>query len=534
MGASSFDHDAGRKLPPSSRFAASILLAIVLAGAATWAMFGANVRAAPPRSNPGGVPADADSPAALVLAAESGNAELLESMLARGVDPNAFDDSGQSALCAAIRAGETQIARRLLLAGAKLSDRRRTPPVELHLAAAHDDAELIDKLIDAGAAVDQRLDDQDRGSALHVAGENGMELTIAALLRFRADIDALDGRGFTPLARAVLLARTAVVKQLVERRANLRVKDLRGRDALQLACAVGDVDSVRVLLAAGADARSVDEHGWSALHQAAARGRIEVVRALVAVLDLRSLNVRTLRGATALHLAARRGDSDCTRVLLNAGADARIRDIEGRVARDLAPREAANDPWTSLGPATASSVPTRPGAVLLDSAERRPLISVCSRSRSTLRGPQLILDLAIFEDGAVVFAPWSSDGTRDYVAGALPPSAVQTLLLDLEECGWFDDAVPPLDPAQHDRVELTIERGGAQKRIVWDELAHPEQDGITFSRAALADWSLGRSLVTDVLRGARPAATQAISFVLVRGQFRGLAFEHGAHAAWME
>ncbi len=535
MGAHSFDHDAGRRLPPSSRLVASVLLAIVVVSTATWALFGRGVQASEPGGTSSG-PAEAlISPSALVSAAESGHGELVESLLTRGLDPNATDDAGRSALCAAIEAGETLIARRLLLAGAKLSKPRDAVASELQLAAAHDDAELIAQLIAAGADANRSAGYQCAASALHIAGENGREHSAAALLGAGANVNCEDLQGLTPLARAALLGQASMVNFLIGRGADLRVRDQRGRSALQLASAVGDLESVRSLLAAGADPRVGDDHGWAALHEAAAHGRTEVVAELLGLLDRTAMEARTSRGLTALHLAARHGDSNCVRALLQAGADARARDDDGRVARDLAPRESANEPWNLLGSATTQSVPGRSrSSVLLDSGEQRPVICLCSRPAKPSRASRSILELAIWEDGAVVFAPWSQDGTRNYVAGVMTPSAVQSALLDLAESGWLDATALPVDAIERDRVELMTVRRGKMKRTLWDEVDRLQPANGPCSRAALADWSLERAKANDVLRNARPEKTQAMSSVLVRGKFRGLSLDDGARAEWME
>ncbi len=535
MGATSFDHDAGRKLPPSSRFVASVLLVIGVAATATWALFGRGVQASEPRASGYAAAKSAILPSALVSAAGSGAGELVESLLNRGVDPNACDAAGRSALRSAIEAGETRIARRLLLAGAKLSKPRDASAAELHLAAALDDAELIAQLIAAGADVNRKADDRCAATALHIAGENGREHSAAALLGAGADVNCRDLQGFTPLARAALLGQASMLKFLAGREADLRVKDERGRSALQLAAAVGGVESVRILLTKGADPRSADDHGWTALHEAAAHGRMEVVAELLGVLGRTGLEAKTSRGATALHLAARHGDSNCVRALLQAGAEVRERDLDGRVARDLAPRESASEPWNLLGFATTQTVQSRPrSSVLLDSGGQRPAICLCSRPAKPSRASRSILELAIWEDGAVVFAPWSKDGTRNYVAGVLTPSAVQSALLDLEESGWLDATALPVDDVARDRVELMTVSRGTLKRALWDEVDRLEQASGLCSRAALADWSLERAKANDVLRNARPERTQTISSVLVRGKFRGLSFEDGARASWME
>lgn len=544
MGGHVFDHEAKRKPPLSTGLAAVGLVVLGLLGARLWSALHSNVLAADARVDGLNAAENAlarlklsdprAAAAALVLAAAAGNVELVDDLLGYGVEANSRDASGRSALCAAVAAGETSIARTLLSAGAKLGEGTRATDSELHLAAAHDDALLIDLLIDSGAPLEAHAADLDGASALHVASECGNEHSLAALIRADALVDFADTRGFTALTRATLLGRTAVVQILIKSGADVTRVDRRQRTALHFAAAVGDADCVRALLDAGADAQAVDQYGWTALHYAAAYGRANLVPILARVMEHAALDARNSRGMTALHLAARRGESPCVQALLDLGVDMSLRDQAGRSAGEVAPQDLNGEPWKRLWPIAPVPAARQPDPVLLDCAERRPKICVCTRQARNFREPLVLLDLAIWEDGATVFAPWSANGTRDYVAGSLAPSAVENVFRDLNETGWLDTDAPAIDRTKRDSVELTIARKEKYQRIAWDEVERADLAQDLQNRAAIVDWSLGWARARDVLRAARPRSTQVMSFVLVRGAFRGLVFEDGPHAPWME
>lgn len=547
-----FDHDADRARPlGTARFVAGALVLASLAGAALWwiARSGGEVSAAA-RPKLIATPRGADSATrreaanALVDAVRAGDLDLVETLLRRGANPNARDSEGVNALCRAIRCGETAIARRLFEAGARLPDDAKQAADELARAVVFDDAELIEMLLARGVRIDQRSNEFDGASPLHLGAEAGKLASIAALLRAKADIDARDDHGFTPLARAVLLAREEAIDLLLARGADAASIDAFGRTTLHLAAAVGQLDSVEMLLAAGVDPAGTDALGWTALHAAAAHGRCDVIAALARTMDRPALDCRTARGATALHLAARRGDDDCVQALLAVGLDPGLRDLDGRTARDLSPRELTGAPWSELGPRSPRPPQRRPEPALLDFASRRPLICLSTHPARTLRGPLVLLDLAVWDDGATVFAPWSADGSRNYVAGVLSPNEVSALMFDLEETGWLGPESPVLARRQRDRVELAVQTSSGRRRIAWEAVeAHSESqawpqersDGDGFaSQAAAVDWSLRWARVHDILRRAPPGEARELSFVLVQGSFRGLSFQDGAQASWLE
>lgn len=547
-----FDHDADRTRPlGTGRFVAGALVLASLAGAALWwstRSNGAVAAATRPSLIP--VPGGANSATrreaanALVDAVRAGDLDLVETLLRRGASPNARDAEGVNALCRAIRGGETAIARRLFEAGASLPDDAKEAADELARAVAFDDAELIEMLLARGVSIDQRSNQFDGATPLHMAAEAGKLASISALLRAKADIDARDDHGFTPLARAVLLGREDAIDLLLARGADAASIDSFGRTTLHLAAAVGQPDAVEMLLASGVAPGRADAHGWTALHAAAAHGRCDVVAGMARTMDRPALDCRTARGATALHLAARRGDRDCVQALLAVGLDPSLRDSDGRTARDLSPRELTGVPWSELGPRSPRPPQRRPEPALLDFASRRPLICLSTHPARTLRGPLVLLDLAVWDDGATVFAPWSADGSRNYVAGVLSPNEVSALMFDLEETGWLSPEAPMLARRQRDRVELAVQTSNGRRRIGWEaveshseEQAWPQErlDGNGFaSQAAAVDWSLRWARVHDIVRQAPPGETRELSFVLVQGSFRGLSFQGGAQASWLD
>jgi ankyrin repeat protein len=99
------------------------------------------------------------------------------------------------------------------------------------------------------------------------------------------------------------------------------------RSPLVLAIAGGRTDAVAVLLKAGANANTIDIGGMTPAHWAAVRGNLEVARLLFARGS--KLNGQAKYGETPLILAAMHGKGDILKFLVDAGADARIKDVDG-------------------------------------------------------------------------------------------------------------------------------------------------------------------------------------------------------------
>lgn len=102
---------------------------------------------------------------------------------------------------------------------------------------------------------------------------------------------------------------------------------------LMLAALKGYLDIVRRLIELDAD---VNKPGWTALHYAATHGHLAVMELLLehhAFIDAQAPN-----GNTPLMMAAYFGTPEAVKLLIQAGADLRLRNHAGMTALDLAQR----------------------------------------------------------------------------------------------------------------------------------------------------------------------------------------------------
>lgn len=157
---------------------------------------------------------------------------------------------------------------------------------DLIAAVYRDDTNAVMDLVNRG--MDVNSVDPGGNTLLHVAARNGNDALIAALIKQKANPNARNRFGDTPLA---------------------------------LAAYNGKKTAIDVLLTAGAQ---INSPGWTALHYAVFAEQPEIVAHLLskgAQVDLRAPNQQT-----ALMLAAKNGNIGIVRMLLNAKADPRLKD----------------------------------------------------------------------------------------------------------------------------------------------------------------------------------------------------------------
>lgn len=126
-------------------------------------------------------------------------------------------------------------------------------------------------------------------------------------------------KGKTPLEGALLLGMPEIAALL--RGAGAKEPDLSAADAFAAACMRGDIDTARGML--GADPKLRGElREREMLCDAIKLGKHAALATMIAL----DLNLNDPGGRTPLHEAAMQGDVEAVRILLEAGADATIRD----------------------------------------------------------------------------------------------------------------------------------------------------------------------------------------------------------------
>ncbi|MBM63884.1 MAG: hypothetical protein CL484_13135 [Acidobacteria bacterium] len=193
------------------------------------------------------------------------------------------------------------------------------------------------------AKVDVTTSQPDGATALHWAAYWNEPAIVEGLLESGAQVDAENDYGATPLWTACANRNSGIVRQLLLAGADANL-GLRSGETVLMRCAqTGDPLAVEALVTHGAAVGATEpSRGQTALMWAAANRHAEVVRVLLghgALVDARTATVQQLRGTgetsttspqgatyfdaggfTPLLFAARHGDVETARALLEAGA----------------------------------------------------------------------------------------------------------------------------------------------------------------------------------------------------------------------
>jgi ankyrin repeat protein len=303
---------------------------------------------------------------ALSLAAMNGNAAVLELLLKAGANPNATQSEGETALMTAARTGVPAAVKTLLAYGADVNAKETwRGQTALMWAAAEGHADTIQVLLEAGAQINARSNTG--WTALLFAAREGKIPAVKTLLAGGADVDdALlarpggRGRGAGGAAAAGAGPRPPS----------------RGSSALVLAVGSAHFELAAALLDAGANPNAAAQ-GWTALHHITwirkpgtgsndpapyGSGNVD---SLTLVRKLKAhgadVNARVTRrpnvgvtalnfvGATPFFMAARGGDTELMRLLVELGADPLLPNEDGTTPLMAAAGAGTHSPGEDAG-----------------------------------------------------------------------------------------------------------------------------------------------------------------------------------------
>ncbi len=227
--------------------------------------------------------------APLADAAMAADNTAMRSLLNRKVDVNIAQADGTTALHWAARHDDLEITNLLIRAGANVKAANRFGITPLALACTNGNAAIIEALLKAGDDADAVVSVAG-DTALMLASRTGKTDAIAALLNHGADVNKINIDGQTPLMWAGAAKNAAAVQLLVDHKANLNAKTknapppkpmdtifsapypVGGMTALIFAARQNDRESARILIDAGADINETAADGTSPLMIAIVNG----------------------------------------------------------------------------------------------------------------------------------------------------------------------------------------------------------------------------------------------------------------------
>ena len=266
---------------------------------------------------------DKDGVTALMVASFNGHSEAVNLLLSKRADVNAkTSDYGQTALRLASQHGHIEIVKLLLAAHADINATDKDGKTALYWAVTTNEIDVVRELIASGA--DINIKDKSGETPLMVLSCDywwrGEEL-IRLLIAVHADIDAKNNEGLTALLKIAKSAFTfpniEAVNQLISAGANVNAKDNAGTTVLMAAANNNRADMVKLLLAAGADVNCKDNNGRTALILACMKISVEEHESLHRqgyALDMQHIDLEVIKD------------------LLDARSDVNVKDKYGKTA----------------------------------------------------------------------------------------------------------------------------------------------------------------------------------------------------------
>ena len=290
----------------------------------------------------------------LIEAVKSADTESVRALLAQGVDVNAPQGDGATALHWAAHRNDLETVGVLLGAGADANAANDLGATPLWLASLSGSGAMVERLLEAGADPNATLSSGE--TPLMSAARAGSADAVRLLLARSADVNATEGfRGQTALMWAVAQQHADVARTLIAHGADVHARSAvwhqlentagntnasgdfemahGGSTPLLFAARQGDIETARVLLAAGADVNDTAAAGTSVLVQAVHSGHGALAAYL---LDEGAEPNAADAGYTALHAAVLRADLETVKTLLAHGAEPNALVLHGTPGRRFA------------------------------------------------------------------------------------------------------------------------------------------------------------------------------------------------------
>jgi len=290
---------------------------------------------------------------------------LVKRALKPGVTPPPATKPSEAspAIVLAARSGDAAAIKAALAVGGKEgvdAQERMSQRTALHFAAENGNAEIVMMLIEAKA--NPNAQDRTGKTPVTVAAERSQAAALKALLAAKGDPNIRDQVQGSPLLWASGLGSPETVGMLLAAGANPNVQDVNGMTPLMWAAGVGKPETVKMLLEKGADAKATDKlTGESALMRALRTGKPETVKIIMAANP--DITTKNSLGMTPFLVACAYGDLDKITMLIDAGADKTAKDSRGWGAIDHArnrvdgKREEVVKFLEPIVPASTSSAP---------------------------------------------------------------------------------------------------------------------------------------------------------------------------------
>ena len=251
-------------------------------------------------------------------AAGQGDTTKIEQMLSSGIDVNAKNILGESALIFSIESCQAKAAQLLISKGAKTAFYTKLGYSPLIMSAATGCNDILKLLLEQHVDIEAEMP-QKKTCALFKAAERGHDDTVSLLLTAGANPDHATIYGVTPLIIASQNGHNKIVELLVAAGADVNAKSLINQTPLLSALDFGHPQIAAFLIEHGAAVSDLDKYNRSPLMFAASKGYADIVATLVE--KGADVNMQNEKKQTAAVLAQTHKFDDIVTFLLKNGAD---------------------------------------------------------------------------------------------------------------------------------------------------------------------------------------------------------------------
>ncbi|KAJ5497839.1 hypothetical protein N7453_006890 [Penicillium expansum] len=365
-----------------------------------------------------------------------------------GINVEAKDHNGRTALDRAAEAGDEAVVKLLIDYGANINTQDDEGRSALSRAAEFGNEAMAMFLVHQRAGMEAKAGGFDQSSPAWAA-MNEHWTVVKFLLSRGFDIEGKDENGRTALSWAVKHGAEATIKLLLDNGADIYSRDREGGTPLSSAAESGVTSIITLLLENGADVDSATIGGWTPVHCASKNGHLEAVSLLLE--KGANINMTTDRGSTALYIALQMRHSDVATLLLEQGADVGTRNDEGATSLHEASSEGHREVVSLLIEKGAEiNARSKDGGTPMHAASSGGYLDVAS---------------LLIEKGAEINARSNDGGTPMHAASSGGYLDVASLLIEkgAEINARSNDGGTPMHAASSgghlDVVSLLIEKG---------------------------------------------------------------------------
>ncbi|KAF5586650.1 CAMK kinase [Fusarium pseudoanthophilum] len=311
----------------------------------------------------------------LRVSISTGDIDMVQSLVYRGVDINAPDENGRTPLHLSASIGNVEMARVLCEGGAVIETTSESGHTPLQVAAMKGHTDVAEFLLEKGADI-EASDSYGGFTPLGFAASMNHSSVTGLLLEKGANVEATNQVGHTPLISAARSGSEAVAKLLLNHGAHTEATDKSGGTPLIWAARAGSEGVVEHLIHHGADVNVSEYSGFTPLREARKKGHGAVEKLLLRAGA--SYDGSSSELSWPLHEAAQRGYCDRMRVILRQeGVNIEDKDSLGCTPLILAARE---------GRTAAADLLIRHGANVeaFDHWNHTPLMAAADQGRTSM------------------------------------------------------------------------------------------------------------------------------------------------------